>query len=269
MHPCIPGDLEWENWILPSSCMVGQGMTRLLLLKALAPLVLIAGLQIAGTLHFTLTWYRDDMLLRRMKENGAAESKSGRFSWKAGLTLPSSVSTLRSVSGLNHKMKSLGTLNEVGSHALNQIQSLGNIAIRRTSVNSSIRTPGDVVLRGALQWLPASLVIAFCFTPSVCASIFRAWHCVPFDFDNTREISFLAQDLSVQCDASSEHSEIEAVAWGFVAIWPIGMVMVYLAVLIPTRYAFLDEQSSNENVLHLLRATAFLHRDCKPQGPEP
>jgi len=253
------GDLEWENWLLPSSCMVGQGMTRLLLLKAFAPLGLIAGLQIAGTLHFTLTWYRDGIRLRRMKDGGAADAKSGntsRFSWKAGLSnLP------------NMKMRSFSTLYEVGTQALNglvKVQSFSNIAIRRTSINSSVRTPGDVVLRGALQWLPASLVIAFCFTPSVCASIFQAWHCVPFDFDNTQEISFLAQDLSVRCGDSAEHSEIEAVAWVLVAIWPIGMVIVYLAVLIPTRHAFLDEHSSNENGLHLLRATTFLHRDYKP-----
>ena len=49
------------------------------------------------------------------------------------------------------------------------------------------------------------------------------------------------------------------VAWLMVAVWPIGMVLLYLAVLIPCRFMLLDDTSSSP----LLDATAFLHREYK------
>eukprot|EP00966_Prymnesium_polylepis_P193478 4484701-Prymnesium_polylepis.2 len=67
------------------------------------------------------------------------------------------------------------------------------------------------------------------------------------------------QDLSVRCD-SPEHQEIIAVAWILCAIWPIGMVLVYAALLVPCRTMLFDETWSSP----LLRATSFLHRDYKP-----
>ena len=80
---------------------------------------------------------------------------------------------------------------------------------------------------GALDWLPASLVLAFCFTPSVSAAVFRAWHCVSYAYDEMEDYSFLAQDLSVRCDGSDEHNSILAIAWVLVIIWPIGMLVLY------------------------------------------
>jgi hypothetical protein len=82
-----------------------------------------------------------------------------------------------------------------------------------------------------------------------------------YAYDSVEEHSFLAQDLSVRCDGSDEHSSILAVAWGLVIIWPIGMVVLYIALLIPCRFMLLDE---NQEYHRLLDATAFLHRDYKP-----
>eukprot|EP00966_Prymnesium_polylepis_P069081 1605057-Prymnesium_polylepis.3 len=45
-----------------------------------------------------------------------------------------------------------------------------------------------------------------------------------------------------------------------VAIWPIGMVAMYMALLIPLRFMLLDETGTSP----LLLATSFLHRDYKP-----
>ena len=117
-----------------------------------------------------------------------------------------------------------------------------------------------VITEGVLTYLPVSLVLAFCFTPSVSASLFRAWQCIPFAYDEQDERSFLAQDLSVRCDGSPEHSAVVSVAWPFVAVWPIGCVVGYACLLIPCRFMLLDGQQSSP----LLRATAFLHRDYKP-----
>ena len=116
------------------------------------------------------------------------------------------------------------------------------------------------VIRGVLRWLPVSLVLAFCFTPSVSASIFRAWHCKSYAFDDVEEHSFLAEDPSVRCDGSDEHNEILVVAWVLVVIWPVGMVVLYASLLVPCRFMLLDE--TNESPL--LDATTFLHRDYKP-----
>lgn len=87
------------------------------------------------------------------------------------------------------------------------------------------RSKGDIqkpsllhaVWMGAIEWLPLSLVLSFCLTPSVCASIFKAWYCVEFDSSPTEVHSFLALDLSVRCDGSKEHRNIIAVAWVLVS----------------------------------------------------
>lgn len=95
--------------------------------------------------------------------------------------------------------------------------------------------------------------------PSVSASIFRAWHCLKFTLSDLEEHTYLADDLRVRCD-SPEHSRILTVAWPMVALWPIGSLATYAALLIPCRFNFLDEKGSTP----LLRATAFLHKDFQP-----
>ena len=119
----------------------------------------------------------------------------------------------------------------------------------------------DTVTSGALGWLPASLIVAFCFTPAVSSSTFRAWYCLSFTYDDLEDHSFLAQDLSVRCDGSPEHKDILTVAWILVAIWPIGMVVGYAALLIPCHYLLSGEMDDSD----LLHATRFLHRDYRPQ----
>eukprot|EP00966_Prymnesium_polylepis_P185202 4292401-Prymnesium_polylepis.2 len=94
----------------------------------------------------------------------------------------------------------------------------------------------------------------------VSASIFRAWHCLSYAYDDVEERSFLAQDLAVRCDDSAEHNAILRIAWPMVLVWPIGMVAMYAGLLIPCRFMLLDQMQSSP----LLRATMFLHRDYKP-----
>jgi hypothetical protein len=120
-----------------------------------------------------------------------------------------------------------------------------------------LQSLGRAMVSGLLDGLPTSLVLSFCFTPSVSASIFRAWHCIPFVFDNEQSFSFLAQDLTVRCDGSDEHNRILAVAWILVLLWPIGMVLLYAVLIVPCRFMLLDESPPTP----LLMATKFLHRD--------
>jgi len=117
----------------------------------------------------------------------------------------------------------------------------------------------QALTKGALNFLPLSLVIAFCFTPSVSAKTFSEWHCLSYVYDGETEYSYLANDLSVRCDDSDEYDDIISVAWLFIAVWPIGMVAMYIALLVPCRNLLRDEHVESP----LLRATAFLHRDYK------
>ena len=71
----------------------------------------------------------------------------------------------------------------------------------------------DAVAIGLLEWLPVSLVVSYCFTPSVSAQIFKAWHCVPFAYDELQEYSYLAYDLTIRCDGFAEHNNLVFVAW--------------------------------------------------------
>lgn len=115
-----------------------------------------------------------------------------------------------------------------------------------------------VVAEGACAWLPLSLFLTFCLTAGVSKAAFQAWNCIDF-VDDTELKSFLRWDLSVQCSTEA-HNVIISVAWALVAIWPIGMVLLYAALLYPFRRVALAESSYPM----LYGATSFLHRDYKP-----
>ena len=52
------GELDWANWLVPSACVVGSGLDRLLLLRSLAPLVVIMILPpIDGMVSVMKHWY--------------------------------------------------------------------------------------------------------------------------------------------------------------------------------------------------------------------
>jgi len=215
------GALEWTNWLMPSACVVGAGIVETLLLRAFAPLALVIAMPLVGA---AVSVAHNAGTPHAPLIPGLSRQAGGSVLPPAAFVRPSSA--VRST--------------------------LGNAAHRRSLKH--------VVLDGFLSWLPASFILAFCFTPSVSAAVFRAWHCISFSYDDLEEHSFLEQDLSVRCDGSDRHKQVLAVAWGLVAIWPIGMVLLYVVVLLPCRFMLLDGKS----VSPLLRATAFLHRDYRP-----
>jgi hypothetical protein len=131
-------------------------------------------------------------------------------------------------------------------------------------INESARAQGSLwstTTNGFMDGVPASLILAFCFTPSVSAAIFRAWYCVSFYYDEEVQHYFLAGDLTVRCmDSSPEYTRLTNVAWILVALWPIGMLVVYTAMLLPCGKTLIH----GEPATPLVRATAFLHIDYKP-----
>jgi len=191
---------------VPSACLVGSDLNGRLLLRSLAPLIVIIAVPTVG----------------------------GALSAVQRLRRPSS-------SAPDDSMRS--TLASAPKDRARRPKSLG-----------------DATRRGFYKCLPVSLVLTFCFTPSVSASIFRAWHCLVFAYSDGKEYSYLAEDLQVSCGDSPEHFSILTVAWPMVALWPIGSVVMYTALLIPIRSMLIDEKGSTP----LLTATTFLHRDYKP-----
>jgi hypothetical protein len=226
------GEIDWMNWVVPSECVIGTGMAQVLLLRALVPLAIIIAVPLVGACVFFI-------------KQRAPSSDAPRVSRQQSSDL-----------------------------AANQ---------------------GSQMSKALVHWLPFSLIIAFCFTPSLSASIFRAWQCLTFSYNDKstpiEEHSFLAQDLDVRCDDSADYGNILVVAWVLVAIWPIGrshrartrgllpqpsqmltrhapchfagMVVMYVVLLIPCRFALLDEAPAPP----LLHATVFLHRDYRHAPP--
>lgn len=120
-------------------------------------------------------------------------------------------------------------------------------------------TRSQAMVNGAIKRLPLTLVITFAFAPAVSSEIFSTWHCDSFNVHDGKELSFLAGDLSIGCDDSPEYHGLKAVAWVFIAIWPIGMVVLYSSLLILCRTRIRDGDFD----FPLIRATEFLHRDYK------
>lgn len=56
--------------------------------------------------------------------------------------------------------------------------------LRRLRNQRGPKTRAQAAVRGAQSLLPGSLVLAFCFTPSVSAAIFGMWHCPSFFYDD-------------------------------------------------------------------------------------
>jgi hypothetical protein len=119
---------------------------------------------------------------------------------------------------------------------------------------------------GVLGALPVALVVSFFFVPTVSTSIFESWLCVEYQADGSHPDSaptvqsYLREDIGVRCSDSSyddaEHDVITSIAFAFVFVWPIGMVLLYAAVLIPC-----GSSMRAHTPTHLTKATRFLHKD--------
>jgi hypothetical protein len=70
---------------------------------------------------------------------------------------------------------------------------------------------------------------------------------------------FLREDMSVEC-STDEHDQIKQIAYVFFAIWPLGVPLLYLLMLLPCRDALISSRSTP-----LTRATSFLHDEYVAQ----
>eukprot|EP00964_Phaeocystis_antarctica_P012894 scaffold7059_cov64-Phaeocystis_antarctica.AAC.2 len=107
---------------------------------------------------------------------------------------------------------------------------------------------------GLIRALPSLLYLLFFAFPLVSSRAFQAFDCEEFD-DGTR---FLRVDYSLDCN-DAEHGRVVSLAWVAIALYPIGIPLLYLALLLSARKAILTEQPTA-----LSRSLTFLHQDYAP-----
>ena len=109
----------------------------------------------------------------------------------------------------------------------------------------------------ALHSLEAAVFISFCVLPSVTRSLFLAFQCESFGFDDlTSETkSYLTASLDIECDGSA-HQPVVALAASFIVLWPLAMPLLYAILLYRCRRSIQHHQPSP-----LSRAIRFLWSD--------
>ena len=164
---------------------------------------------------------------------------------------------------------------------------------RRRSKRESRRTndfrQANPCISSLQTTLPLVLFIAFVLIGPVSSSIFAAWTCETFALDSIANppttIAFLVADLSLSssagtelcclhmrlhmrltgvcilmaaaCNSSDEtYMRVKSLAHIFVTLWPVGIPLVFLAVLLQCRVPILQGRSNRT-----VQATGFLHRE--------
>jgi hypothetical protein len=109
---------------------------------------------------------------------------------------------------------------------------------------------------GLLSTTPLALLITFAFAPSISVDVFQAWSCEAFGYSATEERYYLRQDLSIRCYSSAAHDHVRSVAYPLIVLWPVGILVLYVALLAMARGPILNRTPNR-----LVRSIAFLHRD--------
>ena len=105
-----------------------------------------------------------------------------------------------------------------------------------------------------LRSLQVAIFISFCALPTVTRSLFLAFQCESFGYDDQEDSkrSYLTASLNVEC-GSSEHSPIRALAAVLIVLWPVGMPLMYALLLYRCQRPILSHQPTT-----LTRAIRFL-----------
>jgi hypothetical protein len=123
--------------------------------------------------------------------------------------------------------------------------------------NGVPRNPLDIV-RGALQRvLSLTLGVTFLLVPGTSTRIFKSFLCETFEYGGGEVRRYLYADLTLRCD-SEEHEATRGTAFLMLAVWPVGIPLLYAWLLWLSRRAI-----HNRVPTPLSRATAFLWGDCE------
>ena len=117
------------------------------------------------------------------------------------------------------------------------------------------------VQQALFRSLEAAVFISFCVLPSVTRSLFVAFQCESFGFDDSARPpestrTYLLASLNIECHTSAEHELIYITACIFIVLWPVVMPLLYATLLFRCRHAILKHQPST-----LSRTIRFLWFD--------
>eukprot|EP00966_Prymnesium_polylepis_P086447 2001199-Prymnesium_polylepis.1 len=108
---------------------------------------------------------------------------------------------------------------------------------------------------GLQRVLPLTLSLTFLVLPSTSTRLFRAFLCEIFEYDEVSSRSYLYADLTISCD-SDEYESTQTVAVAMLALWPVGVPLLYAVLLFASRQALRTGVPTS-----LSHATAFLADD--------
>ena len=113
------------------------------------------------------------------------------------------------------------------------------------------------IQRALLRSLEAAIFISFCVLPSVTRSLFLAFKCESFPYDDQlgERRKYLSASLNIEC-YSADHEPVYTTAWVFIVLWPVALPLVYGVLLFRCRSAILEHRPST-----LSRAVRFLWFD--------
>eukprot|EP00966_Prymnesium_polylepis_P092594 2143546-Prymnesium_polylepis.2 len=118
------------------------------------------------------------------------------------------------------------------------------------------RRAGSAVRGGLQRVLPLTLGLTFLVVPSVSTRLFRAFLCEPIEYSPGEVRRYLKADLSLSCD-SADYEATSTTAFALIAVWPVGLPLLYAALLLVSRKALVSGVPTP-----LSQATAFLSGDC-------
>ena len=108
---------------------------------------------------------------------------------------------------------------------------------------------------GIIRALPYLLYLLFFAFPLVSSRAFQAFDCEEFDGGT----HFLRADYSLDCNDNAEYNQVFFLAWVAIALYPVCVPLLYLALLLSARKAILTEHPTD-----LSRSLSFLHQDYAP-----
>ena len=151
----------------------------------------------------------------------------------------------------------LGSLWPVGLVGLVSIASVAWELLQhhRQADGHTARSVRTVCAIGLQRVLPLTLGLTFLVVPSTSMRIFRSFHCETFEYDQETSRRYLYADLTLSCD-SDEYEATQSTAFAMLALWPVGIPVLYAALLWASRDALRTGVPTS-----LSRATAFLSGD--------
>jgi len=117
---------------------------------------------------------------------------------------------------------------------------------------------GAVILAGLQRCLPLALTVSFVVVPSASTRLFQTFRCDSFEYAAGEVREYLHDDYALNCQ-SDEYDATRGTAIFLLFIWPVGVPLLYAALLYANRATLLKGMRTT-----LSDATHFLSGDSKP-----